>query len=96
VLAATNHLHRAAFDLRTRVRDLETALSDLHLARTGAPLTILADGDDVDEEDDLTRPFASLRLHSDTSTLATAGDKTLRYYGYTIGGFDQAVQVRVL
>jgi hypothetical protein len=96
VLMATNHLHRAVSDLRTRVRDLESALNDLHLARTGAPLTILSAGDDVDEEDDLTRPFASLRLHSDTSTLATAGDKTLRYYGYTIGGFDQAVQVRVL
>jgi hypothetical protein len=96
---ATNHLHVAVSDLRTRIRDLESALSGLHLARTGSYHTLLKspdDGDDVDEEDDLNRPFASLRLQSDTFNLATASDKTLRYYGYAGGGFNQSVHVRVL
>jgi hypothetical protein len=98
VLMATNHLHRAVSDLRTRVRDLKSALSDLHLVRMGSPHPLMTspdDGDDVDEEDDLTRSLASLRLQSDTSTLATAGDRTIRYYGYTSGGLDRSAQVRV-
>jgi hypothetical protein len=97
VLAATNHLHGAVSDLRTRVRDLESALNNLHLVRTGSPhplMTIEDDGDDVDEEDDLTRSLASLRLQSDTFNLATAGDKTLRYYGYATGNLDRSAQVR--
>jgi hypothetical protein len=76
---ATNHLHEAVSDLRTRVHPL---------------MTILDDGDDVDEEDDLTRSLKSLRLQSDTFSLATAGDRTLRYYGYASGGLDRSAQVR--
>jgi hypothetical protein len=98
VLEATNHLHGAVSDLRTRVRDLESALNDLHLARTGSTHTLLTipdDGDDVDEKDSFTGPLASLRLQSDTSTLATAGDKTLRYYGYISSDFDPSAQVCV-
>jgi hypothetical protein len=99
VLEATNHLHGAVSDLRTRVRNLECALNDLHLACTGSAhtlLTISDNGDDVDKEDDLTRPLASLRLQLDTSTLATASDNTLRYYGYISSDFDPSAQVCVL
>jgi hypothetical protein len=97
VLAATNHLHGAIADLRSRLRDLETALNTLHVARLGFahPLLDPDDGEDEDDNEASTRPHTSRRLQSTTFSLAMADDTSLRYYGIASGAFVLSVKVYI-
>jgi hypothetical protein len=97
VLAATNHLHGAIGDLRNRIRELEGSLNNLHLVRMGSthPLLRIQNDDDEEAIDDLSNVMASQRLESNVSTLAIAGDSSLRYFGTISGAFVLSTQVRI-
>jgi hypothetical protein len=94
VLAATNHLHGAITDLRSRIRDLESSLNHLHLKRLGTthPLLTNQADDEVDEYDESSHPLAVERLASNTFSLAIADDTSLRYFGNTSGAFVQSTK----
>jgi hypothetical protein len=95
VLAATNHLHGAISDLRNRVRDLESSLNHLHITRVGTthPLLNCKNEDEDDTIDDPSHSLVSQRLESKVSTLAIAGDSSLKYFGAPSGAFIQSTQV---
>jgi hypothetical protein len=77
------------------VRDLETALNTLHVARLGFPHPLLDPDDGEDEEDDeaSSRPHTLHRLQSTMFSLAIADDTSLRYYGISSGAFILSAKV---
>jgi hypothetical protein len=79
------------------VRDLETALNTLHVARLGSahPLLDPEDGEDEDDDEASSRPYTARRLQSTTFSLAMADDTSLRYYGITSGAFVLSAKVYI-